>query len=61
MCEEYNNVLSTPAEADKIVRFGRYQYISKTQTSAKLYIGLTLNTTLNCLQHISIQAALTTT
>jgi len=31
MREEYNSVLSTPTEADKIGRFGRYQYIGKTQ------------------------------
>jgi len=41
MREEYNNVLSTPTEADKIGRFGRYRYIGKTQISAN-YIGLSL-------------------
>jgi len=46
MCEECNNVLSTSGEADKISCFGRYQYISKTQISARQYIGLSLNTTL---------------
>jgi len=42
MREEYNSVLSTTNEADKIGRFGRY--IGKTQISAR-YIGLSLNTT----------------
>jgi len=31
MREEYNSVLSTPTEADKIGRFRRYRYIGKTQ------------------------------
>jgi len=31
MCEECNNILSTPTEADEIGRFGQYRYISKTQ------------------------------
>ena len=39
MREEYNNVLSTPTEVDKISRFGRYQYIGETQISAQ-YIDL---------------------
>jgi len=38
MREEYNSVLSTSAEADKIGRFGRYRYIAKTQISAR-YMG----------------------
>jgi len=38
MNEEYNSVLSTPTDADKIGRFGRYQYVGKTQISAR-YIG----------------------
>jgi len=29
MREEYNNVLSTPIEADNTDRFGRYRYINK--------------------------------
>jgi len=29
MREEYNSVLPTPTEADKISRFGRYRYIGK--------------------------------
>jgi len=36
MHEEYNSVLSTPTEADKIGRFGRYRYIGKTQISANI-------------------------
>jgi len=44
MREEYNSVLSTLTEADKIGRFGRYRYIGKTQISAR-YIGLSLNAT----------------
>jgi len=35
MREEYNGVLSTPNEADKIGHFGRYRYIGKTQISAR--------------------------
>jgi len=35
MREEYSSVLSTPTEADKIGRFGRYRYIGKTQMSAR--------------------------
>jgi len=35
MREEYNSVLSTATEADKIGRFGRYRYIGKTQISAR--------------------------
>jgi len=35
MREEYNSVLSTPTEADKIGRFGRYRYIGETQISAR--------------------------
>jgi len=35
MREEYNSVLSTPTEADKIGQFGRYRYIGKTQISAR--------------------------
>jgi len=38
MCEEYNSVLSTPFEADKIGCFGRYRYIGKTLISTQ-YIG----------------------
>jgi len=41
MCEAYNSILSKPTEADKISRFGRYQYISKTQILAE-YIGVSL-------------------
>ena len=41
MREEYNSVLSTLTEADKIGRFGRYRYIGKTQISAD-YIGRSL-------------------
>ena len=41
MRDEYNRVLSTPTEADKIGRFGRYRYIGKTQISAD-YIGRSL-------------------
>jgi len=36
MREEYNSVLSTPAEADNIGRFGRYRYIGEAQISAWL-------------------------
>jgi len=36
MLEEYNSVLSTPNEADKIGRFARYRYVSKIQISADL-------------------------
>jgi len=43
MREEYNSVLSTPTEVNKIGRFGRYRYIGKTQISAdisaSIYIG----------------------
>jgi len=66
MREEYDSVLSTPAEADKIGRFGRYRYIGKTQISAR-YIGQAVYRCIsehnleNCLQYISIQTALTTT
>jgi len=35
MREEYNSVLSTPTEADKIGYFGRCRYIGKTQISAR--------------------------
>jgi len=35
MREKYNSILSTPTEADKIGRFGRYRYIGKTQISAR--------------------------
>ena len=35
MREEYDSVLSTPTEADKIGRFGRYRYIGETQISAR--------------------------
>jgi len=65
MREEYNRVLSTPAEIDKIGRFGRYRYIDKTQISAR-YIGqavyqcISEHSLENCLQYISIQTALTT-
>jgi len=40
MREEYNSVLSTPTEANKIGRFGRY--IGKTQISATADIYLYL-------------------
>jgi len=42
MHEEYNSVLSTPTEADKIGRFGRHQYIGKTKISADLSVDLYL-------------------
>jgi len=35
MREEYNSVLSTPIEADKIGRFGRYRCTGETQISAR--------------------------
>jgi len=35
MREEYNSVLSTPTEADKIGHFGRYRYIGKIKISAR--------------------------
>jgi len=38
MREDYNSVLSTPTEADKIGHFGQYPYIVKTQIFAR-YIG----------------------
>jgi len=38
MDEEYNNVLLTSTEVEKIGHFGRYQYICKNQISAN-YIG----------------------
>jgi len=38
MGEEYNSVLSTPTDVDRIGRFGRYRYIGKTQISAD-YVG----------------------
>jgi len=38
MREEYNSILSTPAEADKIGCFGRYRCIGKTQILTQ-YIG----------------------
>jgi len=41
MREEYNSVLLTPSETDKISCFSRYRYISKTQISAD-YVGLSL-------------------
>jgi len=34
MHEEYNSILTTTAEANKIGWFDRYWYISKTQISA---------------------------
>jgi len=40
MCKEYNSGLSTPTEADKLGRFGRYRYIGKTEISA--YISLSI-------------------
>jgi len=40
MREEYNSVLSTPTEAEKIGRFGRY--IGKTQISAEIWVDLYL-------------------
>jgi len=40
MREEYNKVLSTPTEADKISHFGRYRYINKTQISADILVIL---------------------
>jgi len=36
MREEYNSILSTPTEADKIGRFGRYRYIGKFQILAHI-------------------------
>jgi len=39
MRKEYNSVLLTPTEADKIGCFGWYRYIGETQISAR-YIGL---------------------
>jgi len=41
MREEYNSVLSTPTEADKI---GRYRYIGKTQISADISFDLYIET-----------------
>ena len=41
MREEYNSVLLTPTEADKIGRFGWYWYVGKTQILGR-YIGLSL-------------------
>jgi len=38
--EEYNSILSTITEADKIGCFGRYRYISKTQISADMSVDL---------------------
>jgi len=35
MREEYNSVLSTPTEADKVDHFGRHRYIDETQISAR--------------------------
>ena len=35
MLEVYTSILSTPAEADKIGRFGRYRYIGETQISVR--------------------------
>jgi len=35
MREEYNSVLSTPTEAHKISRFGRYRYIVKIEILAR--------------------------
>jgi len=62
MREEYNSVLSTLAEADKIGRFGRYQYIGKTQISAgPIYQSISKHNLENYLQQISIQTVLTTT
>jgi len=53
MREEYNSVLSTPAEADKIGRFGRYRYIGKTQISARpIYRSISKHNLKNCLQDI---------
>jgi len=40
MHEEYISVLSTLIEADNIGRFGRYQYIGKTQISADISFDL---------------------
>jgi len=56
MCEEYNSVLSTPAEADKIGRFGRHRYIGQA-----VYRSISKHSLENCLEYISIQTALTTT
>jgi len=39
MREEYNSVLSTPTEADKIGHFCRYRYISKTQISTDISVN----------------------
>jgi len=41
MREEYNSVLSTPTEADKFGRFGRYRYIGK-KTNIGRYFGRSL-------------------
>jgi len=35
MREEYNSVLTTPTEANEFNHFGQYQYIGKTQISAR--------------------------
>jgi len=58
MREEYNSVLPTPTEADKIGCFGRYRYISKTQILADrlvyLYFSLFDNTLVLTRQHYSL-------
>ena len=41
MCEEYNSVLSTPTEAEKIGRFGRYRYIGLSLVKTILHKKLT--------------------
>jgi len=48
--KEYNNILSTLAEADfnKIGHFGRYRYIGKTQISARYIRPISLKNTYIC-------------
>jgi len=40
MREEYNSILSTTPEADKIGRFGQHRYICKTQILADISVNL---------------------
>ena len=40
MCKEYNSVLSTPTEANKISYCCQYRYIGKTQISADISVDL---------------------
>jgi len=50
MREEYNSVLLTLAEADKIDPFGQYRYIGKTQISAwPIYRSISRNDLQHCL------------